>query len=430
MEAVFLSPGKIKQLVLCLGECMELLEKNTTFNYRKVLYLFFYFCFLFKGWSLTIFPQMDGDILLVLEYVYLLLGCFCWGRNPFSLLTKENLFLFKWIILGIFLSMIPAALYHNQPFFVSLTTYRAQYLWFSLPVLLLMAPTEKEVMRACLLVLFVMWGVYLCKRFMPSLIVVDENAYVDLNKKSYDFGYVPGMAMAIIPLYYYYGRLRECYCEKYLAFFALSFLFLIVMANRSNLFASVIILSVATIGIKTRYRFFYIFLTLVIAAIIFSFTGSYWNDLIIETNSNISNADYNRNKAFAYFIFEGSNHFLTQILGNGFLSSRSGDLMARLMEMGIYNSDMGFIGFWNQFGIIPIVVFVMLPILAIKNRFFPPYLKMLGAHILLCSYSTSYYGAPGHAIIFILFYFLYVYHCTLISCCGMLSMNWQNKKYL
>ena len=80
--------------------------------------------------------------------------------------------------------MIPAALYHNQPFFVSLTTYRAQYLWFSLPVLLLMAPTEKEVMRACLLVLFVMWGVYLCKRFMPSLIVVDENAYVDLNKKS------------------------------------------------------------------------------------------------------------------------------------------------------------------------------------------------------------------------------------------------------
>jgi hypothetical protein len=238
------------------------------------------------------------------------------------------------------------------------------------------------------------------------------------------------MTMAIIPLYYYYGRLRECCCEKYLAFFALSFLFLVAMANRSNLFASVIILSVATIGIKSKYRFFYVFLTVVVAAIIFSFTESYWNDLVTETNSNISDADYNRNKAFAYFIFEGSNHFLTKFLGNGFLSARSSDTMALLREMGIYNSDMGFIGFWNQFGIIPVVIFIMLPILAIKNRFFPPYLKMLGAHILLCSYSTSYYGASGHAIIFILFYFLYVYHCTLISCCGMLSMNWQSKKYL
>ena len=200
------------------------------------------------------------------------------------------------------------------------------------------------------------------------------------------------------------------------------------MANRSNLFASVIVLGVATVGIKSRYKFFYVFLTVIIAAIIFSFTESYWNDLIIETNSNISDADYNRNKAFAYFAFEGSNHFLTQILGNGFLSSRSGDVMARLREMGIYNSDMGFIGFWNQFGIIPIIVFIMLPILAIKNRFFPPYLKMFGAHILLCSYSTSYYGAPEHAIIFILFYYFCMRHCMLIKSCGMLSMERQNNK--
>lgn len=387
---------------------MDLIEKNTPFNYRKVLYLFFYFFLLFKGWSLKFFPQINGDLLLVVEYAYLFLGCYCWGKNPFSLLTKENIFFFKWIMLGIFLSMIPAALYHNQPLWISLTTYRAQYLWFSYLVFLLIAPTEKEVVRACLLVLFCMWGAYFCKLFMPSFVGVDENAYVNLNRKFYDFGYVPGMTMAIIPLYYYYGQLQELLCRKNVVMFSLAFLFLVVMANRSNLFASVILLCFATLCIKTRYRSTYIILIAVVATVFLSVTAEYWIELVAETEANVNDNDYNRNKAFAYYIFEGSNHFLTQIFGNGYLSSRSSDTMASLMEMGIYNSDLGFIGFWNQFGIIPIVVFIMLPILAIKGKWTPIYLKLFGAHILLCSYSTSYYGISGHAVIFILFYYLYV----------------------
>ena len=306
--------------------------------------------------------------------------------------------------------MIPAALYHNQSLFVSITAYRAQYLWFSFFVLLRIAPTEQEIVKACLLNLFVMWTTYLCKLFYPGLFPVPEDIWIPKKDNAYDVGYVPGMTMAIFVLYYYYDKIRDCANRVNVFYFALAFVFLLAMSNRSNLFAAVITIVMSAMLVKSQNRSRIIAIVLLGAVVSFFVLDSYWSSLLDETTNQVNNDDYNRNKALYYYLYEGSENFLTKILGNGFLSSRSSRVMADLMDMGIYNSDMGFVGFWNQFGIIPVIIFIMMPILAIKNKVMPLYVKMIGSHILLCSYSISYYGATSHAIIFILFYYLYIFH--------------------
>ncbi len=388
---------------------MQSYQENIIYDRTKVFYIFGYFFLLFGGWSFKFFDFLSGDVRLVTQYVYLFWGYNHWADNPYSLLTKSNTFYFKWIIAGIFLSMIPAALYHNQSLFVSITAYRAQYLWFSFFVLLRIAPTEQEIVKACSLNLFVMWTTYLCKLFYPGLFPVPEDIWIPKKDNAYDVGYVPGMTMAIFVLYYYYDKIRDGINRVNIFYFALAFVFLLAMSNRSNLFAAVITIAASAMLVKSQNRSRIIAIVLLGIVVSIFVLDSYWTSLFEETNSQVHNDDYNRNKALYYYLYEGSENFLTKILGNGFLSSRSSRVMADLMTMGIYNSDMGFVGFWNQFGIIPVIIFIMLPILAIKNKTMPLYVKMIGSHILLCSYSISYYGSSSHAMIFILFYYLFVF---------------------
>jgi len=376
----------------------------------KVFYLWGYLFLLFEGWSFRFFPSIAGDELLVVQYAYIAFGFFHWQKNKHSLLTKQNLYYFWWIVAGIALSMIPANLYHNQSFSISITAYRAQYLWFFLPVLLRIAPSEQEIIKVCNIVLVFMWGVYLSRHFFPEFLIIQENMDLTAMKGKLDMGYVPGMTLAIFPLYYYFSKFKETFDKRHLIGLISAFAFLIVMSNRSNLFAVIIAIGAVYLFNKSRDKSFIILFVVAFSVLAYATTASYWDELFAETIDQINDVDYNRNKAFTYFFYQANEHWLTNILGNGFLSFRASNTMANLMEDGIYNSDMGFLGFWNQFGIIPIVAFIMIPFYAIKDYKIPLYLKLLGLHIWLCSYSTSYYGAAGHAIIFIFVYYLLVYH--------------------
>ena len=253
-----------------------------------------------------------------------------------------------------------------------------------------------------------MWTAYFCKLFFPNLIAVPENVWTSPRKNFFDVGYVPGATMAIFVMYYYYYKFKDDTNYVNIFYFALAFIFLLAMSNRSNLFAAVITITVSSIIVKSQNKSRIVAIVLLGFLVSFFAMDSYWSSLFAETGEQLNDDDYNRIKAFNYYLHEGSRNLLTVILGNGFLSSRASSIMEDLMALGIYNSDMGFIGFWNQFGIIPVIVFILLPLFAIKNKTIPLYVKMIGAHILLSSYSIGYYGSPGHAMIFILFYYLFV----------------------
>ena len=76
------------------------------------------------------------------------------------------------------------------------------------------------------------------------------------------------------------------------------------------------------------------------------------------------------------------------------------------MAFGVYNSDVGFVGYWNQFGLIPILVFLLMLIPAALGRHNSHFIRCWAIQILVCSLTISYWG--GIYVLYIsLFYYLY-----------------------
>ena len=135
-----------------------------------------------------------------------------------------------------------------------------------------------------------------------------------------------------------------------------------------------------------------------------------FTSLIEQTTEELGDQDYNRNKSWNYFLYMFSPHWLCYILGNGFLSAHYSSTMLLLMQEGIYNSDVGFIGYWNQFGIIPVItIFVMYFSVFKSKNSYPFLMKLIVAYSVICGLTTIYYGQDVKILHLALFYYLFYY---------------------
>ena len=134
------------------------------------------------------------------------------------------------------------------------------------------------------------------------------------------------------------------------------FMFFIVFLpqNRTTILASFVIVLVATLSGRSASRRlvsevlmgFFALAVLVVA-------GGYIMGLVTEKVQQLSDPDYNRGKAFSYFT-SLPNGWMSIFWGNGFISGYVHPIMSQLMQEGIYYADMGLLGFWFLFGIIPV----------------------------------------------------------------------------
>ena len=131
-----------------------------------------------------------------------------------------------------------------------------------------------------------------------------------------------------------------------------------------------------------------------------------WNALFEETTTQVEDEEYNRNKAYRYFIFEACPNVWCYIFGNGFLSSHATSHMQDMKAIGVHNSDVGFIGYWNQYGIIPIIAFLLMLIPASVGRHNSHFIRCWAIQILICGLTISYWG-PAYMLYMSLFYYLY-----------------------
>lgn len=374
---------------------------------KKKNYLILLLIVWFEGWGLHPYGFLSGDIKLIVTLFVMLLGFFMYYVPAKKRVLKSCLMKpFWWIMAGILLSMIPAYLYYGQSLGQSFITYRSQLLWFVIPLLLIVSPTEKDVVDAAKWITFLMACVYCSRIINPSLFEINLDI---LEYKKLEDMYVEGLSIATIPIFYNLMLIRNKFQWKYLVIIILCYAYIFIMQNRSTLFPVTLLMILSLLSIRSRYRFVWVFICLFIVVVFTIQTGDSWTQLFNETKAQLNNEDYNRNVAFNYYLFEANNNWLTNILGNGFLSSNATSLMQDLMKRGIYNSDMGFIGFWNQYGIIPIIVFtwsMLIPL--IRRKRYSWYLKLWAFQMLMCGLTTSYFGSNVHLIYFALYYYLFV----------------------
>lgn len=377
----------------------KLLKKST---YLVILYILF-----LQGLNFAPLANFGGDVFFILIIGYLFFGKYIYRRTQKILFPKKYYICIRWIFIGIFLSMISAALYYHQSIVQSLITYRTQYLMITPFFLAKMGFSREDVIQSLYKFTWVFSFFYLLRYIIPGLFIISET-YIDG-----DAVVLPGYTLLTIPLYYTLQKLNVRIRLRDILFIIFVIGLIFLQGNRSTLFPVLILSCWMFLKVKSKYRIPFIIFISFIAFVAILQVWDTLHELIEETQHQLNDPKYNRNKAFVYFIEAFSPNLWCTIFGNGFLSSHSTSIMRLLMERGIYNSDLGFVGYWNQFGLIPICVFLYLYISAIFRKTIPYYLKSIAIQTLICGLTISYFGSTYHMIFFIVFYYLYFINFTL-----------------
>lgn len=321
----------------------------------------------------------------------------------FHILTKELKYWWLWL-LGILLSMVPAYFNYDQTFSQSFVTYRHCLLLVQIPILFKICPTKDEIVKAILIYFGFVWIIYFLQQANPLVVNIDEETLERLYKNNEPL-MVRGWLYVVIALFYYLGRIQNEFNIKWLLTILLIFIFVLLEQNRSALFSITAIICWTAFKTKRNKRLV-IFSFVILALGIVYYTADTWISLFDETTIQVEDEEYNRNKAYQYFLFKASPNIWCYIFGNGFLSSHATSHMQDMMAFGVYNSDVGFVGYWNQFGLIPILVFLLMLIPAALGRHNSHFIRCWAIQILVCSLTISYWG--GIYVLYIsLFYYLY-----------------------
>lgn len=310
------------------------------------------------------------------------------------------------IFLGIFLSMIPANIYFGQTFLQSLISYRSVYFLMSIYFFFKISFTQDDIFKGIHKFAVFLAVMYVIKLSVPGLFFISERILELQESGGYTMG-MGGFAVITIPLFMRLQMLREKFTSKDLSWIIFYLIIIFMMQNRSILFGSLLITGYQLIKMKSKYK--PVIITICIGLFIY-FGIDIINNLIVETETQLADSEYNRNKALAYFFSTTTQNLFTTVFGIGFISAHTSPIMQNLMDNGIFNSDVGLIGFWNQYGIIPVIAILYLFISTVKSKFMPQYMKMLALLHLSCILTIEYYGAYNAMLRFLLFYYLYFYY--------------------
>ena len=382
---------------------------------KKSLYIFILVLISTKFFGLHPF----GDIFTALGGIPWFLKVFIWmsygaliykSKAHHDLFVKKNILPVIWIFVGIFFSFIPAYVYSGQSPLVSFSTYRYQYFWVVLFLIIYIKPLPNDIIKSLswFSVLFVVAA--LAKHYLVSDWFYISEAEDDKQSRYIDdILYPEGLSLLLIPFYYYCSKIRQSSTIRDLIIILFFFFSFFILHNRSTLLIAVLIVAFSILTKKSKFRIPFILLSLGIGFLIVYFTKDVWIDIYEETMSQIDNNDYNRIVAINYFFSEGNPNWVTSIFGNGFLSAHVNSRYYDLAEMGIFNSDVGFVGYWNYYGVIPIIVFITYIFRSFFSKRCPFYVKAIGFHMLCCSLTISYFAKAEGILWFSFFYYFYVY---------------------
>ncbi|MCC6288641.1 MAG: hypothetical protein IT249_12235 [Chitinophagaceae bacterium] len=380
---------------------------------KKDTYIFICLLFSLDFWKLSIVNDIvNQDIILVLTLIWSLLGFVFFKKNATNILfTRKYLRFANWMFAGIFISMFSAYFFWQQTFLQSFIAQRFSYAFILLPSLLYVKPAERDIIRALKWVSALTIVVWFLVAVDPSIISIDEEGIA--NKADTDFGYyIEGIHYVVLYLFFKVQYFINKFSVKTSLEVGLLLAFVFLYQNRSIMLGVFPVIIYALIKFRSSRKFVLIsFISmLLIAGIIY--TSETWSALFEETQAQLDNPDYGRNLALGYYLFQYSPHWFCYIFGNGFPSggnSPLGDLMWDNFKLGIYASDLGLIGMWTSYGLIPIIVVYSVIIKTLWRKQYPLYFKFICFHILFVPTIFHFWRNPGVTFFVIIFY-LYAYY--------------------
>ncbi len=309
--------------------------------------------------------------------------------------------------------MFSAYLFWGQGIFTSFLAQRRLYCFILLPTLLYLTPSENDIFKSLQWITIGTIIAWFLSIIAPSFIGISEEAVkMKMAYGSTDIGfYVAGINFVLI--YFYYLT------QKYITNFSFNtflkatalFIFIFLYQNRSMLIGASLIYIYSLLKYKSKYKTIIFIGQILLLFVVLILTKNIWQGLIEESNSQIGDSDYGRWKALEYYIYTYSPNWFCNIFGNGMPSvgkSALGNLYLSNMEKGMFISDIGMIGMWAFYGVIPLITIYYILIKSIIKKGFPLYLKFISFHIILIPTIFQFSNYMG-ILFFSLIIYLYIY---------------------
>jgi hypothetical protein len=322
-----------------------------------------------------------------------------------------------YIFLGVLISMFTAYYFGKQLLIVTLISQRTIYSFIFLPAMLFIQPTEKDIINALRWVTGITMIVWVIMHINPGFVYIDESMLekVVVEKETLTTKlafYVNGIYYVIFYAYYKMGEYIKRFTWDDFIEASLVVFFILLYQNRS------MILMIAPIYVYTLFKFRSEYKSTIIAVLsillvlVVIFTSDIWLLLINNTQKDLNEPGYNRWLAVYYYFGHYSPNWFCYVFGNGYPSggkSPLGNLMWANFTKGIFASDLGMIGMWVDFGIIPLIGIYSVVINVLRKRIFPLYLKFICLHVLLVPTIFHFWSDPG-VTFFSLIIYMHAYY--------------------
>lgn len=368
-------------------------------------------------WNLNLISTLiNNDMITLMAYIWSIIG-FTIKKDKLNI-PNINFTKYNWIwivfLIGVFVSMINAELFWNQPIKTTFLAQRNLYSIILLPALFSVQPSASDILKTLKIVSYITVSMWIISIFYPQLFSnISENMIELKDNETTDIGYYIN-GINIVVLYTYYKIQNYVQNFNYKKFFNALFwiIFIFLYQNRSLMIGVIIIFLYSIFKMKSRHKIIIFCIVIILTILFVTFTSNIWTALIEETNSQLNDEDYNRWKALYYYIYEYSPNSWCFIFGNGMPSignSYLGFLYSLNKSNGIYTSDLGMFGCWVHFGIISFICIYIILFKALLNKNIPLWHKFMCIHIILIPTIFTYHITSG-ILYFVIIIYLYCYY--------------------
>ena len=311
-----------------------------------------------------------------------------------------------WILAGLALSYLAAYIYYRQPFYLSFVVNRQFFSLMVFPLLLAVRPTYREMRWA----LYAFSLICIVTTFYVTFVdqtLVPTREYMPFIEDGDFVHTLSGLHFILIAFIFSLYEFRNKRTIKNFIIVALLFLFVFIARNRTFLISGCFIVGLSVLSNRSaRSRLYAFSVMFIVAAMVAVVLIDSITSLYVETMDQLSNPEYNRIKAILY-AFSLPNGKASILIGNGFISGNFHSIVSDLNKDGIFYSDIGLIGLWHVYGLLPVIAILAAVIRGLSTNHS---LEVRGNAllILVCSLTIGYF-ASTETLTWLCFY-LYLLH--------------------
>lgn len=375
------------------------------------LYLFVFFALLIvynKFFEFKPFQEFSNKLLFV---VFIVLLVFTFRRLSF----KKGLFIgpIKYIIISLFVAIIPSVLFWNQDLFQGFVAI-APFSYFLLFLFLIEANINRDLIIKILLAFAYIGLVLFCYQFLFTKTVffgANEELVEDRGVLRIVF---PGEGFMFFALFYYLNKLGKKFKWKYLIALIPFLLMMLIQVTRIYILAFGVI-AIYHFMIKSKFQYRVFGMIFFLGCYLFYYnTDNKIVKGIRDATEQVAEKkeDYIRLISADYFLFEFSKNNTTYFLGNGaynYSSSYGKKVLSLNENEHYYMEDLGLLKGYVLFGVLFVFGYVLIFIksFTIKIPDNKLYLKYYIWMILILSLTTRANTNAGFGAVMVTVLYLY-----------------------